>query len=364
MIVLYGAGQEFVKIIKDKKINRFDFVVDTYFEKYRGVCGYTIHDKNELSDLTEKDFVCITSTKWYDEIVQIIREINDMVTIVNLYQLDWMENRLPKLLEELKDREDDYKPIGDERLKQWIRESKDDEIEYWKRRIPEVKEKGDERFMQRAFIYPYNSEIQIKEKDMVLDVGAGPLPKFGNRINGHEMMYIPLDPLAYSYRKILDKLDIKLPIYTKFALMEILTCFYPIESADYVIVNNALDHSIDILRAFIEVVRVDGYLLLEHVEAEGVHNEYTGLHTWNITLIGDDLIFFDETHKVNVSKMFSVFCNIESKRIKQGYRDLIISKIYKKQSIPENIRNEFSTKEFAGKIISMSEYMRSEAATL
>ena len=368
MVILYGAGQEFVKIIEYKKINRFDYVVDTYPEKYRGGgLGYTIHDKSKLSDLTEKDFVCITSTKWYDEIVQIIKEINNIVTIINLYQLDWMDNILPKLLEELKDREDVYKTVEDERLRQWLRASDEDEIEYWKRRIPEVRDKGDRRFTQREFVYPYNPEIRIKEDDMVLDVGAGPLPKFGNRINGHNMKYIPLDPLAYSYKKMLDDLDIKLPVYTKFALMEILTCFYPAESADYVIVNNALDHSIDILRAFIEcieVVRVEGYLLLEHVEAEGAYNEYAGLHAWNITLIGDDLIFFDKTRKVNVSKMFSTFCEIDSKRIKQGDRDLIISKIRKKRSISEDIRCKFSVKEFAGKIISVNEYMRTETVIL
>lgn len=217
-----------------------------------------------------------------------------------------------------------------------------------------MKEKGDKRFLEREFVYQYNPELNIGEDDIVLDVGAGPLPKFGNIVNGHKMNYIPLDPLAYGYKKLLDNLHIQLPIHTQFAMMEILTCFYPTESADYVIVNNALDHSIDIFRAFVEcldVVRVGGYLLLEHMEAEAAHNEYTGLHTWNITLIDGDVIFFDEVSKVNISKMFSECCKIDSKRIRKGYREMIIVKIHKKKSIPEEILREFNAKEFAGKII-------------
>lgn len=283
---------------------------------------------------------------------------------INLRQLDWMENTLPDLLAALRNRDEVYEPVDDNRLRQWMKETNDDELEYWKRRIPEVRSKGDQRFTEREFVYSYNPEISVKEDDLVLDVGAGPLPKYGNILKGEaKIKYIPLDPLAYSYKKLLDDLNIKLPVYTKFAMMELLTCFYPTESADYVIVNNALDHSIDILRAFAEcldAVRVGGYLLLEHMEAEGAHNEYTGLHTWNITSIDHDLIFFDETHKVNISRMFSTCCEIDIKRMKQGYRDLIIAKISKKESVPWRIMQDFNVKEFAGKIINMAEYMRAE----
>lgn len=355
MIVLYGAGQEFVKIIKENKIKRFELVIDTYFQNYpQGVCGYTVYDKSKLSNLTDKDFVCITSLKYFDDIFRIIKEINSVVNIINLHQLVWMEYTLPKLLKELKNKVEIYEIVDDNRIRQWLNETDNDEVTYWKKRIPEVKRAGDQRFTQREFVYQYNSELTIKDDDLILDVGSGPLPKFGNMINGHIINYIPLDPLAYSYIKILGDLGINLPVYPDFALMEILTCFYQIESVDYVIVNNALDHSIDILRAFIEclaVVRLGGYLLLEHMEAEGAHNGYTGLHTWNITSIENDLIFFDEINKVNISKMFSMCCEIETKRIKQGYRDMIIAKIYKKESVPKNIMQQFNVKEFAGKII-------------
>ncbi len=355
MIALYGAGQEFVNLINAGKLKKIDFVVDTNSQYYGGgVCGYTIYDKSKLSDLTEEDFVCITSMKYFDEIFQTIREINSEVTIINIYQLYWMENTLPDLLRELRTRDDVYEQANDDQVRVWMKESNDDEIEYWKKRIPAVKNMGDRRFTEREFMYPYNPEISIREEDLVLDVGAGPLPKFGNIINGHKLKYIPLDPLAYSYREILDELKIVLPVYTKFAFMEILTCYYAAESADYVIVNNALDHSIDVLRAFVEclkVVRIGGYLLLEHMEAEGAHNGYTGLHTWNITSIDNDLIFFDEINKVNVSSAFSECCAIETKRIKQGYRDLIIAKIHKKGAVPADITRKFDTKEFAGKII-------------
>lgn len=358
MIVLYGAGQEFIKIVKENKIKNFDLVVDTYYQNYpQGVCGYTIHDKSKLLDLTDKDFVCITSMRYFDEIFQTIKEINDVVTIINMSQFNWMENRLPNLLKDLRNRNECYEPIDDSRMRQWIKETDDDEIEFWKMQIPKVKSKGDRRFLEREFEYSHYPEISITKDDIVLDVGAGPLPRYGNIIEGHKINYVPLDPLAYSYKKILDDLNIKLPVYTNFALMEILTCFYPTESVDYVIVNNALDHSIDILRSFVEcldVVRIGGYLLLEHMEAEGAHNGYTGLHTWNITSIDNDLVLFDETYKVNISRMFSTCCEIDIKRMPaMGYRDKIIVKIHKKKSIPESILSEFKVKEFAGEIINM-----------
>lgn len=83
---------------------------------------------------------------------KIIRGKNDVVTIINVSQLTWMESTLPKLLTELIDRDEIYESVDDNRIKQWIRETKKDEIEYWKRRIPEVRRGGDQRFAERELL--------------------------------------------------------------------------------------------------------------------------------------------------------------------------------------------------------------------
>lgn len=350
-MIFYGAGQNFRLILQDGKDKEITMVVDSHPELYpNGVEGYPVYSKQKLHTLTENDLVCVTSLLYYDEIVKEIRQINPIVGITSYGQYV-----LDKYKAEIKARRDCYVPMQEEEISNWIKESHLSEVEYWKNRIPHLKAADDKRFQEREFDYFHNPEVKFTEDDIILDVGSGPLPKFGRLIGGKKVNYIPLDPLAYRYREILQELSISLPLYPEFAIMEALTCFYPKESADFVIVNNALDHSIDIVRAFIEcfnVVKNGGYLLLQHLEGEGFFENYGGLHKWNIIDIDGTLYFSDEKEqKINVSKLLDGYAEIETSWESFYYRPMIITKIHKHASISEDIFGKHDTKAFAGKAI-------------
>lgn len=360
MFIIYGAGENFKILVKKAKwiVEKAFMVVDTNPEKYpNGVYGFPINDNSIIRKMCEDDIVYVTSEKYFDEINNIIFSLNQSVSVYkfkDLNKLDWTNYKLP-LISDYVNRKNNYTFCIKEDAHKWIELAIADEIGYWENRLKNAKERKDYRLYEREFIYPYNKEIKFKKSDIILDVGSGPLPKYGNKINGDKLNYIPVDPLAYQYAKLIKEYDIELPVNPKFAIMEALTCFYKENSADYVIVNNALDHSIDILCSFFEclkVVKIGGYFLLEHMEAEGFHNNYSGLHKWNITYINNDLIFFNNSMKINVSELIEDFCDIELKREKVDYRDMIIIKIHKRKAIPVEIVKSYNSLENAGIIIS------------
>ncbi len=362
MVILYGAGIECTKIINEGYVKDVSMIVDSYPEKYYGklVCGHEVKSSVVLADCTTEDTVYIASKTYAREIYDAIRKINDQVNIV-LYE-EVMKAKIIKNREvvfALIDKEDFYiSQDRDEIIDSWIESALTSEVGYWDKRIPECMSRGDRRFNQREFAYPYNEEIKFKAEDTILDVGCGPLPKFGNLIGGKAIDYLPVDPLAYQYAALTEKYNVILPVKPKFAIMEMLSSFYKENSADYVIVNNALDHSIDVLRAFIEclrTVKVGGYFLLEHMDSEGLHNHYSGLHKWNITSStaeGGDLVFYDGNDmKVNISKLFETCCEISIKRIPQGDRELIIAKAKKTADVPKEIIQEYDNEVYVGKMV-------------
>lgn len=357
-MVIYGAGNRFHQIVKEEDIKNITMVVDSHPERYRdGVEGYEIHPKEELSALSSEDCVCISSSIYYKQICQEIKRINPHVKVISYSQY-----RLHNYISQIRERVECYEPLDENAICKWIVDAYSTEVGWWRDSVPKLRDKGDERFLEREFCYKYNPEIKFSNNDVILDVGSGPLPKYGCLINGKRTNYIPVDPLAYKYHELLNELNISLPVYPKFALMETLTCFYPKESADFVIINNALDHCIDIMRAFIEcfnTVKVGGYLLLEHLEAEALFCDYWGLHLWNIFVIDEDLYFCDEKkRKVNVSKLLKDYAEIETKKVPYECRYMIISKIHKRASIPEDILQGYDTKLFVGKML--KELFRSE----
>lgn len=354
MIVLYGAGKDLEGILeKSNKLSEEIVIVDSDPNKRaEGISGYKVMEPSIIHKMTPNDFVFITSKKYYSEIYDSVKKINQNVAIYGINAVKWVLYKKDKVLEYI-NAEDNYEVKID--IANWLKSALSNEVGYWVKRVKEQREKGDKRFTEREFSYPYDTEIVFKQEDIILDVGCGPLPKFGNRINGKEIRYIPVDPLAHQYLDILKKQDIILPVEPKFAIMEMLTCFYQENTIDYVIVNNALDHCIDILRAFIEcfrVVKIGGYFLMEHLEAEGLHNEYEGLHQWNLTCTETDLICFNENGvKINLSTLFQPYADIEVKRIQDGYRDMIITRIKKKGNLPSALLAKYDDKTLIGELI-------------
>jgi hypothetical protein len=107
------------------------------------------------------------------------------------------------------------------------------------------------------------------------------------------------------------------------------------ESFDIVAIRNALDHSINpILGLYnmLSVCKIGGLILLEHAENEAQHENYIGLHQWNITKKDEDLIFWNRETTINVSSLFADAAKTYVEVIEGGERPWVKAKIMKSKN--------------------------------
>ena len=172
------------------------------------------------------------------------------------------------------------------------------EIEFWKWFV-----KSD-RFLNNWVFPEQNPEIRANHPDvakcfddfaagwnedhpiMILDVGSGALPWIKG-ILGTKGLVIPCDPLADEYQKIFD--------YDKFSEDAPIKAFaedlpFDDNSFDIVHCSNALDHTQNPYKAILEMERVcrpGGMILIQGFENEAIHEDWKGLHQWNISIYPD-----------------------------------------------------------------------------
>ena len=117
--------------------------------------------------------------------------------------------------------------------------------------------------------------------------------------------------------------------------------------------HNALDHCIDPMRVLIEmakICKIGGSILLFHADAEGIFENYSGMHKWNITeQKGNMYIFDNKKNMVNVSQYMKDFANLVTYRVPFTYRDGVVCRIEKTAELPEKITNNFD--DISGELI-------------
>ena len=348
-IVLYGAGKDLADRIHRWKDATF-LIVDRDVDKIKnGFMGYEVKGPEIIETLTKEDTIFITTRKFYHEVREYIEEKNKEVTIYPIYEAEWV---LGKKLRDIIPKEGYQVVIN---TAEWVNGLLTDELEFWERRLAEQKEKYPEQLKRREFRYGLFPQLEFNKEDTILDLGSGPTP-FGNLINGEKVNYIPLDPLAYQYRKILKKNEIVMPVEPSFAIMELLSCFFEENYADYIIINNALDHCMDTLCALLEAYKVlkkDGYLCLYHFEAEGFFNNYEGLHQWNVVCVDGELWFFNKTNSINISKLFHDFAEVTVENVSSGCRRMVKALIKKKEDAPEELSERYNIKKLSGEMINV-----------
>lgn len=171
------------------------------------------------------------------------------------------------------------------------------EIEFWKDFV-----KSD-RFLNNWVFPEQNPEIRANHPDVakcfddfseafkaknewhiidVLDIGSGALPWIKGILPN--MRLISCDPLADEYGKIFnyDLHEQSQPIK---AFAEELP--FADDTFDIVHCSNALDHTQNPRKAIIEMERVcrpGGMILIQGFENEAVHENWQGLHQWNIRI--------------------------------------------------------------------------------
>ena len=189
-----------------------------------------------------------------------------------------------------------------------------------------------------AFAFVYPDLLPDVACPRVLDVGAGPISKLGNLVNGKPIHLRACDPLALVYSALAEKAGVTPYTPTEYALSERLCDRYQHNFFDMVHMSNALDHAIYPvygLCSMLSVCKIEGTVILNHKENEAECAEYDGLHQWNISEDSGDLICWNKEGVLNFTKILgdSVSISVERRRDHNASIATIFAKIIKKKNI-------------------------------
>lgn len=172
------------------------------------------------------------------------------------------------------------------------KEHKTHELDFWTRFIES--ERFSQQWCGEKKTPEMNDEVfqfisdNLPKGGKILDVGSGPV----SILHGPFKEITAVDPLANDYKKIVDYkgLGIKAPRQGYAETFKSSTKF------DIVHCRNSFDHCQDPEKAYTNLmglVKKGGYLIIHGFENEGQHENYQGLHQWDIQV--DDIFFmFDK----------------------------------------------------------------------
>lgn len=118
----------------------------------------------------------------------------------------------------------------------------------------------------------------------ILDVGSGPAPVVLGRYS-KPVEFVACDPLAEEYLAALAKYNVTSPVTLIAADGEKLPDHFEDERFDITHIQNALDHSYDpvtIVLNMLRLTRPGGLVVIHSQVDEGYHQQWHGLHQWNI----------------------------------------------------------------------------------
>lgn len=328
--VIWGAGMLGTsKLLCELLKQRYEiaFYCDSNQAKWdTKVNGYTVKSVGETMELGSTGAFDVIIIALYDaavvsEIKAIIEERLSTAGLVEIFAYseiaDELEGTYISRMHETLDftrYQIDYK----EQFDIWL-DNIMSEVDYWVNKVAKENAVFREDYCRRVYNDNFESDLtgdigcltdylcNIKEP-IVYDIGCGLAPRFGEILpNGNRISLTEIDPLAYFYNVVNAKYA-PMDRYKNisFGMFEYFSSFFGKDSADAVIINNALDHCIDPYKSIIEslmVLRPSGMLYLNHVRAEGINEKYVGLHQWNLDYTEeDDFIIWNYGSAVNVSQ--------------------------------------------------------------
>lgn len=196
------------------------------------------------------------------------------------------------------------------------------EIEYWVRDVADDRGRNhayqimcrkNNRFTHRDILK------RVKDDEIIMDIGCGLVSKYGDQLDGGgTVKLVPVDALAHFYNVINGRIrdGYKKDYVCRFGLFEFLGNTFGGNFADYIIVENALDHCIDPWRSLIEclyVLKVDGRMYMNHRRAEAVYEDWSGLHKWNIDCCDENFLIWNQENAVNVTENLKDYAEIHVK---------------------------------------------------
>lgn len=193
------------------------------------------------------------------------------------------------------------------------------EMDFWSRWVERRGLEWPEEFKERTSpkpLVPWLATLLpaiAKDRASILDVGAGPITKLGHFIEGREVEFVAVDPLALQYEAILRKFTIEPPCTTQLAFAEDLTARFERDYFDLVCCTNSLDHAIEPvwgLLEMIQVARVGGFVYLGHRRNEAEFEGYSGFHQWNFDAREGAFVIWNRFRSYNVSEMLRGFAEV------------------------------------------------------
>ena len=316
-VCVWGAGvrgKEILKMLKSDGIE--PLIVDSNqklwgkeVESVEIISPETLYSKNE-----ESGWLVIVSPFGYRE--TIIRELlnsnykGDIWTNFDFHNI----YELPKILANVEDQS--YSVDFQNSVRIWFDEILS-EVDFWRNDVAKPGAKYYEHYLDRVKEKRFVCDRLTRNprpNDVVLDVGCGICSQYGNKIDDGEINLVGIDPLAFYYNKINHFVGYNPKV--SFGVFELLSQQLQHDYADYILIDNALDHSVDPVAAIIEaykVLKTGGVMSIAHHINEAYKAFYSGLHQWNIGHQNGDLIIWNDKNYVNISQMISPYGNVDVK---------------------------------------------------
>jgi SAM-dependent methyltransferase len=188
-------------------------------------------------------------------------------------------------------------------------------------------------FNRELFYLPdyFAQMIGDKKEVSIADLGAAMFCTIGSLWKTARVKVYPSDVLADDFNQILKEQKIKPLIPVMKEDMEKLS--YPDNFFDIVHCVNALDHTVNPIKALQEMYRVckpNGYIYLRHFVNVGEHEKYYGLHLWNIDISdGGDALIWNQENRFLLSDLFKGFKSLKERELDYKKEDMVVSILHK-----------------------------------
>lgn len=320
-IIVWGAGNRGKQIVEQLYFEgvKSIIVVDEN-QKKQGTYIYKniyVHSPEYILNIPKReqmDYLLIISPFMYkEEIMSRITSVEYIGTVWSNYDFHNIVE-IPSLITRVESEK--YKIDFDLQLQDWFNNILS-EVDFWKNCVAKPDSKYHNVWLERQIDKEFICERLARNPrlgELVMDIGSGICSKYGSKIQSSSeyLNFVAVDPLAFFYNHINKKYGCDTEI--RFGMFEILSYQFPMDSADYILIDNAIDHCIDPLAAIIEsykILKIGGVLSLSHNENEAFFEKYYGLHKWNVAAYKNEMIFWNDNQYVNVSRLLSQYCDID-----------------------------------------------------
>lgn len=207
------------------------------------------------------------------------------------------------------------------------RRGKNNTLRHYIKKLPwKVRRHNCESYLPNYF----DAMIGDKNEITIAELGSGMFCTIGSMSKTAKIKIYASDILAPEFNQILKEHNITPIIPVVMEDMENLT--YPDNFFDIAHCCNALDHTLDPIKAIKEMYRIvkpGGYIYLRHFVNVGEHEKYWGLHAWNIDMQGKDCAIWNKQEKFLLSEYFEGFTTVKKRELEIENDDMVVSILHK-----------------------------------